>query len=63
MRIFEGMGCGALVITELTPYQSRIFKVGEHYVVFKNHKDLLENHTYEHRGYELLNVIDKLRGA
>lgn len=42
MRLFEGMGCGALVLTDLVPDQERLFQDGEHYVVYQGVTDLLE---------------------
>ncbi|WP_347880498.1 CgeB family protein [Metabacillus flavus] len=46
MRIFEGMGCGALVITDFVPGQDQLFRDQEHYVLFKNHAELLEKIDY-----------------
>lgn len=46
MRIFEGMGCGALVLTDHTPEQSALFKNGVHYVVYDSKEDMLEKLRY-----------------
>lgn len=46
MRIFEGMGCGALVLTDDTPEQSRLFQDGKHYIIFNSTEDLLEKAQY-----------------
>lgn len=46
MRIFEGMGCGALVLTNQVPFQSRLFINDEHYVVYKTKKDLFAKINY-----------------
>lgn len=41
MRLFEGMGCGALVVTDQVPGQERLFQDGEHCVVFEGVDDVL----------------------
>lgn len=41
MRIFEGMGCGALVLTDNTPEQSELFENGVHYVLYDSQEDML----------------------
>jgi len=46
MRIFEGMGCGALLLTDPTPEQDRIFQDGVHYVVYQSKEDMLEKLSY-----------------
>ena len=46
MRLFEGMGCGALVVTDLVPDQERLFKDGEHCVVYHDTGDLLGKLSY-----------------
>jgi hypothetical protein len=46
MRIFEGIGCGALVLTNEVPFQNRLFKNGEHYVVFNHVDDLYRKINY-----------------
>lgn len=46
MRIFEGMGSGALVVTDLAPDQDRIFTDCKHYVVYKNFADLKKKLRY-----------------
>ncbi|MFU7592304.1 glycosyltransferase [Priestia sp. RMT2NF4] len=46
MRIFEGMGCGSLLITDYVPGQEKLFIDEKHYIIYKNHKDLLEKIDY-----------------
>ncbi|WP_234399874.1 CgeB family protein [Paenibacillus popilliae] len=46
MRIFEGMGCGALVLTDHTPEQSELFENGVHYVIYDSKEDMLEKLRY-----------------
>ncbi|WCR27493.1 glycosyltransferase [Paenibacillus thiaminolyticus] len=46
MRIFEGMGCGALVLTDNTPEQSQLFENGVHYVLYDSQEDMLEKLRY-----------------
>ncbi|MCY7484507.1 glycosyltransferase [Paenibacillus alvei] len=46
MRIFEGMGCGALVLTDDTPEQSQLFEDKRHYVVYDSREDMLEKLRY-----------------
>lgn len=46
MRIFEGMGCGALVFTDPVPEQDRLFQPGKHYVVYQSQKDLIKKLEY-----------------
>ncbi|WP_245583163.1 CgeB family protein [Paenibacillus daejeonensis] len=46
MRLFEGMGCGALVLTNDNPGQQEVFRDGHHYVIFDSQKDLLEKAEY-----------------
>ncbi|MCM3340718.1 glycosyltransferase [Paenibacillus sp. MER TA 81-3] len=46
MRIFEGMGCGALVLTDNTPEQSELFENGLHYVIYDSKEDMLEKLRY-----------------
>lgn len=46
MRIFEGMGCGALVLTDHTPEQTELFENGVHYVVYDSKEDMLEKLRY-----------------
>lgn len=46
MRIFEGMGCGALVLTDNTPEQSELFENGVHYVLYDSQEDMLEKLRY-----------------
>src|SRR5690606_21606271 len=41
MRLFEAMGCGALILTDSVPYQDRLFQDGRHYVVYEDVDDLL----------------------
>ncbi|WP_432694412.1 glycosyltransferase family protein (plasmid) [Priestia aryabhattai] len=83
MRIFEGMSCGALVITDYVPGQEKLFIDNEHYIIYKNHRELLtqidyylnhldeaqkiatagyqhllSKHTYSHRAYEIIEIIE-----
>lgn len=85
MRLFEGMGCGALVFSDYVPGMEKLFIENTHYVSFKNQNELIEkmdyylknteeaqiiataayehllnNHTYEHRANELLELIQEL---
>lgn len=53
MRIFEGMGCGALVLTDYVPKIEEIFTDGKHLVIFENRHDLIEKIDY------YLNNIDE----
>jgi hypothetical protein len=46
MRIFEGMGCGALVLTDYTPEQELLFQDRTHYVLYRSGKELLEYMEY-----------------
>ncbi|CAH8715357.1 glycosyltransferase [Paenibacillus thiaminolyticus] len=46
MRIFEGMGCGALVLTDNTLEQSELFENGVHYVLYDSQEDMLEKLWY-----------------
>ncbi|MDF2035791.1 glycosyltransferase [Cytobacillus oceanisediminis] len=46
MRLFEGMGCGALVLTDVVPDQDRIFIDSKHYVTYRNKDELLEKIEY-----------------
>jgi hypothetical protein len=42
MRIFEGIGCGALVLTNPAPHQNFLFKDRIHYILYKNSDDLMK---------------------
>jgi hypothetical protein len=46
MRIFEALGCGALLVTNEVPLQRRLFKDGIHYVKFTSPKDLMRKVKY-----------------
>ncbi|MBG9543408.1 hypothetical protein ABE29_11565 [Cytobacillus firmus] len=46
MRIFEGIGCGSLVITDYVPGLENIFQENEHCVIFKNQQDLISKINY-----------------
>lgn len=46
MRIFEGMSCGALMITDEVPQQSQLFRKNEHYIIFESQDDLLDKLNY-----------------
>lgn len=85
MRLFEGMGCGALVISDYVPGMEKLFIENTHYVSFKDEDELIEkmdyylnnteeaqviataayehllnNHTYEHRAKEIIELIQEL---
>ncbi len=53
MRLFEGIGCGSLVISDTASYQNRILQDKKHYVSFKKVSDLTQ------KIYYYLNNIDK----
>ncbi|WCF06610.1 glycosyltransferase [Paenibacillus thiaminolyticus] len=55
MRIFEGMGCGALVLTDNTPEQSELFENGVHYLLYDSQEDMLD------RARHVLDLIGPLR--
>ena len=46
MRIFEGMGCGALVITDFVPGMEMLFEDRKHLVLFHSQEELLERVDY-----------------
>lgn len=46
MRIFEGMACGALVITDHVPGQEKLFIDKEHYIIYKNQRELIKQIDY-----------------
>lgn len=46
MRIFEGAGCGALVLTNSAPLQNLLFKDRIHYVVYQNSRDMMNKLRY-----------------
>ena len=46
MRLFEGMGCGALVLTDLVEHQDEIFEDGKHYAVYRDVDDLIAKLEY-----------------
>lgn len=46
MRLFEGVGCGSLVLSDYVPKMEEIFTDGKHLVLFENHQDLLEKADY-----------------
>lgn len=46
MRLFEGMGCGALVLTDLVEHQEGLFEDGKHYIVYQDIDDLLAKVDY-----------------
>lgn len=85
MRLFEGMGCGALVFSDYVPGMEKLFIENTHYVSFKDQNELIEkmdyylknleeaqtiataayehllnNHTYEHRANEIIDLIEEL---
>lgn len=60
MRLFEGMGCGALVLTDWVPYQEKLFKDGKHYVVYREIDDLLGKLEYF---LEHLDEAQRIAGA
>lgn len=46
MRLFEGMGCGALVLTDRASGQERLFQDGAHLAVYEDATGLLERIDY-----------------
>ena len=46
MRLFEGMGCGALVISDYVPPMEEIFIDQKHYICFNNHDELIDKVDY-----------------
>jgi glycosyltransferase involved in cell wall biosynthesis len=46
MRIFEGLGCGALVLTDYAPEQEMLFQDKTHFVVYHSGEELLEKVQY-----------------
>lgn len=46
MRLLEGMGCGALVLSNDNADQNLVFKPDEHYVLFHDRTDMLEKIAY-----------------
>jgi hypothetical protein len=46
MRIFEGMGCGALVLTDYAPEQEMLFQDGIHLVLYHSREELLDKVEY-----------------
>lgn len=46
MRIFEGIGCGALILTNKVPLQNSLFKDRVHYIVYKNSADMIRKLKY-----------------
>ncbi|WP_152657817.1 glycosyltransferase [Oceanobacillus sp. CFH 90083] len=45
-RIFEGIGCGALVLSDKVPKLDTLLEDGRHLVLFDSHQDLLEKIEY-----------------
>lgn len=46
MRLLEGMGCGALVLSNNNADQNLVFTPNEHYVLFNDQADMLEKVDY-----------------
>lgn len=46
MRIFEGIGCGSLMLTDKVPKLDTLLEDGKHFVLFDSHQDLLEKIEY-----------------
>lgn len=46
MRLFEGMGCGALVVTDLVPDQDALFTDRLHYVTFRGIQGAIDQLAY-----------------
>ncbi|MFD1065862.1 glycosyltransferase family protein [Oceanobacillus locisalsi] len=46
MRIFEGIGCGSLLLTDTVPKLDILLEDGKHLVLFDSHSDLLEKVDY-----------------
>jgi hypothetical protein len=59
MRIFEAMGCGALVMTNQVPLQDELFKNRVHLVTYKNSKDLIRKVRYFLKHPSLTQAIAK----
>lgn len=57
MRLFEGIGCGSLVLSDYVPKMEEIFTDGKHLVLFENHQDLLEKIDYYLNHLEEAQVI------
>jgi spore maturation protein CgeB len=57
MRLFEGMGCGALVFSDYVPGMEKLFIEDTHYVSFKDHHELLEKMDYYLKNTEEAQVI------
>ncbi|WP_010268037.1 CgeB family protein [Paenibacillus senegalensis] len=46
MRLFEGMGCGALVLSDYVPGMEQLFEDKKHLVLFQNRDELLDHIDY-----------------
>lgn len=46
MRIFEGIGCGSLLLCDKVPKLDTLLEDGKHLVLFDSHQDLLEKAEY-----------------
>ncbi|BFT74322.1 glycosyltransferase [Paenibacillus sp. P36] len=46
MRIFEGMGCGALVFSDYAPEQEMLFQDRTHFVLYQSRNDLMNKIDY-----------------
>ena len=59
MRIFEGMGCGSLVLTDYVPGLEKLFKDKVHYVIFNGEQDLIRKIHFYLRHKKLAETIAK----
>lgn len=57
MRLFEGMGCGALVVSDYVPGMEKLFIANTHYVSFKDQNELIEKMDYYLNNTEEAQVI------
>lgn len=46
MRIFEGVGCGSLMLSDEVPKLDTLLEDGKHLILFDSHQDLLEKIDY-----------------
>jgi len=46
MRLLEGIGCGAMVLSNYNANQDLVFEADQHYIVFKDQEDMLDKAAY-----------------
>lgn len=46
MRIFEALGCGALLLTNEVPKQEKLFKKDVHYIIFNGPRDMMRKLSF-----------------